>query len=259
MDKIKLTNIPSPTISHIGYKVFTENELHVSRVINEYVFIFMTKGTLYFSENGVEIAVSAGECYLQCKNLYQSASVASSGAEYYFLHFYADEALEDCPCTIVPKRFFYDAKVFLNKMSRLNTLARKLPFSFLGTQILFLEILNQIADNTDYDTVAVNATIDYIHAHYLEKINYADLCKKFMYSEAHLKRIFKKATGVSAHTYLLTIRLDRVVMLMQTTNYTIENIATQCGFADFSSFYRAFKARYLLSPSEYKKQNINQS
>ena len=52
-------------------------------------------------------------------------------------------------------------------------------------------------------------------------------------------------------------RLDRVrqrLLAPANLRRTIEEIARECGFADYSTFVRAFRRRFGLSPGEWRAQ-----
>ncbi len=131
-----------------------------------------------------------------------------------------------------------------------------MPFSFLDTQILFLEIIGLLSGSRDYNQNAVDVTIAYLHNHYSEKVNYDVLCDTFGYSQSYLKKTFKNATGVSPHTYLLNIRLNSACKLIIDTNLSLADISQKIGFADFPSFYRAFKKQYSIGPNEYRNDYL---
>ncbi|MCS7187889.1 MAG: AraC family transcriptional regulator [Armatimonadetes bacterium] len=84
------------------------------------------------------------------------------------------------------------------------------------------------------------------------KITVSDLAKATMCSPTHLRRLFQKAVGMSPRQWLLERRLQRAAQLLQTTDKTIQQIADICGFESLSHFTRYFKAKFGMSPSQYR-------
>lgn len=83
------------------------------------------------------------------------------------------------------------------------------------------------------------------------------LCDHFSITPQTLRRRFKKATGMTMNDYLTALRLDRAKQLLTTTNLDLADICRQCGYADQSSFIRAFKAKEGETPGKYREFNQN--
>ena len=64
---------------------------------------------------------------------------------------------------------------------------------------------------------------------------------------------FREAAGVSVHEYLVFIRLQRAALELMTTDDSVTDIALRCGFSGGNYFKDAFKKKYGVTPSEYRK------
>lgn len=134
------------------------------------------------------------------------------------------------------------------------------PFSDLSAQTYFVQLLiqlNRVAQRTAREPEpgavsdsTVYSVLIYINGHYAEELPLDELAKKFFVSKYHLSREFKRLFGVSVHRYQIQKRLAvaRQLMLEGTP---ISEAFQRCGFGDYSSFYRAFKAEYQISPKEF--------
>lgn len=93
----------------------------------------------------------------------------------------------------------------------------------------------------------------YINTHYTEQISIADLAKRFNISASYLAHEFVRFTNRSVYEYILyrRIMLSRQQMLGEET---LNNIAYQCGFNDYSNFLRTFTKIVGMSPRAYRKQ-----
>lgn len=72
------------------------------------------------------------------------------------------------------------------------------------------------------------------------------------YSRYHFLRCFKAATGRTPYQYLMGLRIDVALRLLESPgNYSVAHIARQCGFPSPENFTRAFRQRLGVSPSRY--------
>lgn len=92
--------------------------------------------------------------------------------------------------------------------------------------------------------------IQYINQNFGEELTLDSLANQFFVSKFHLSREFARVTGSSVHRYITQRRLIAAKQMMSEGASTTA-ACQQCGFGDYSSFYRAFKAAYQISPREY--------
>ena len=93
--------------------------------------------------------------------------------------------------------------------------------------------------------------VDYIENHINEKISLDDIAKAFFVSKYHIAHVFKAQLGLSIHQYIVKKRLN-LCRGSIASGTDITTACTQCGFDYYSSFYRAFKKEYGISPKEFK-------
>lgn len=70
----------------------------------------------------------------------------------------------------------------------------------------------------------------------------------------HLCRLFKSSLGHGPAETVRLARLDRAATLLARSNYSVGEIAAQCGFASPFHFSRRFKDAYGQSPRELRRQ-----
>ncbi|MDA7088387.1 AraC family transcriptional regulator [Pseudomonas sp. SA3-5] len=71
-------------------------------------------------------------------------------------------------------------------------------------------------------------------------------------SPFHFARVFRRATGLPPHAWLLQRRLERARGLLKTGCAPL-SVAMQLGFSDQSHLTRQFKQAYGVGPGEYRK------
>lgn len=92
----------------------------------------------------------------------------------------------------------------------------------------------------------------YIGSHIEEDLTLEQLASVFYVSKYHIAHIFKENFGLSVHQYILKKRLSMAQDAIASRN-SISDTYLMCGFKDYSSFYRAFKKEYGISPKEFQK------
>ncbi len=100
----------------------------------------------------------------------------------------------------------------------------------------------------------VGSVISYINEHLTEDWTLDTLEQKFFFSKSYINRAFKQSTGSSVWDYVVLKRLLVARnLLREGKNATVA--AAECGFRDYSSFYRQYKRRFGISPILDRKTN----
>jgi AraC family transcriptional regulator len=73
------------------------------------------------------------------------------------------------------------------------------------------------------------------------------------YSRTHFYRMFRAAMGQAPHRYLLELRLKKAESLLTDRSLSLIDIAFACGFSSHAHFSTAFRTRYGVSPSAYRR------
>ena len=99
-----------------------------------------------------------------------------------------------------------------------------------------------------------DTALSYIHTHFAEHIELKDLADSAFCSEIHLSRTFKKVMGVNVVTYIHKVRIGEAVKLLDTREYTIQEVAEKTGYQSLNNFYKYFKEFMGCTPSAYLKR-----
>lgn len=101
----------------------------------------------------------------------------------------------------------------------------------------------------------INKVQDYIERHLDTQLSVEQLAHIASFSKYHFQRIFTSIVGESLHSFIKRLRLEKAAYLLLTdSKRSIQDIALTLGFANQASFAKAFKERYGISSSLYRKE-----
>lgn len=93
----------------------------------------------------------------------------------------------------------------------------------------------------------------YCMEHYREPITLGQVAVALRISESHISHLFGQTLGVSFPSYINGLRLNDAVKMLERSNASIIDIASQSGFASLRSFNHIFSNHYNMSPTQYRK------
>jgi len=93
----------------------------------------------------------------------------------------------------------------------------------------------------------ISRVLSYINDHYDENLSLDGLASHFFVSKYHLSHEFNRGVGVSVYRYIMLKRLLIAKQLLSEGQSPGE-VYGKCGFGDYTTFFRAFKAEYGISP-----------
>lgn len=114
------------------------------------------------------------------------------------------------------------------------------------------EILSERTGSMKRSAETVRQIVAYINKNLATIKNTDELEREFFFSKAYINRIFKQETGSSVWDYIVLKRLLMArAMLSEGKQACI--VASECGFGDYSSFYRQYRRRFGISPQAARK------
>lgn len=96
--------------------------------------------------------------------------------------------------------------------------------------------------------------IDYLDAHLADDIGPGELAAVVGISTARLADLFREATGMPPHRWLMSRRFLRACELLRNPSLSVTEIAHQCGFASSQHLASVMRRRHATTPSAYRRQ-----
>ncbi len=96
--------------------------------------------------------------------------------------------------------------------------------------------------------------LQFVDQHYLETCSLQELACELQYDYYYLSKYFIHNTGISFNEFVNEYRISHACNLLIHPNYSIQDIAGQCGFRSVRNFNRVFLQRRQITPSEYRKK-----
>lgn len=93
----------------------------------------------------------------------------------------------------------------------------------------------------------------YIDEHYKESLTLDALAEIAHVNKYHLAHSFMKENGIPPMKYLLVRRIEESRHLLESTDYTLSQIARILGFSSASYFSQSFQRLEHISPREYRR------
>ncbi len=155
-----------------------------------------------------------------------------------------------------------NTRLFVNSLRQIEGGQNASPVQRLRDYSQMLVILNMICQIMDlespeeggvFSNSIIQEVLAWINLHYTEDLNIQELSRRFGISPSYLSHEFARFTNRSVYDYILYRRVMLSCQMMMGSD-SLNAIAYQCGFNDYSNFLRSFTRVFGISPSRYRKQ-----
>ena len=167
--------------------------------------------------------------------------------------------LSRAPLTLTPEGESHLLCIQLTGQAAVQFLAglTELPFLARGeTCPAAAELLGRLAAEADSAAPPlpplVEAAIEDIRQNYAGLYGVEELSERLGVSKSHLVRTFTAAVGVPPGRYLTTVRVEAAMRLLLHREYTLDVIASLCGFSGANYLCRVFKKETGQSPAQWR-------
>lgn len=98
----------------------------------------------------------------------------------------------------------------------------------------------------------INDAINYIHNNISRDLSLKSVASKIHISKSYLSYLFSTSVGSSFSDYVNKSRVEKSKFLLEKNNYSILEVALECGFTSQSYFCSVFKKYENMTPKEYQ-------
>lgn len=154
-------------------------------------------------------------------------------------------------------RWAHLGELFRNGVKEAEAQRDSWEAAVIGNTITLLTMIKRATDDHSAQTLKaekkdlLDRIIAYLEQNYTKTIVIGDLAAKFYISSSTVSHLFKKKLGISLYRFVTQRRLIAAKSLIE-QGLLLDQVAMQVGFQDYSSFYRAFKQEYGISPRQYR-------
>jgi AraC family transcriptional regulator len=136
-------------------------------------------------------------------------------------------------------------------------------FSVIAREGIMLEIIaafgrsGTAATSSAHPPAWLRLARDFMHENAFAPLSMARIAEAAGRHEIHLAREFRRYFDLPVGAYLRRLRTERAAELLQQSRRDITDIALACGFSSHSHLCREFKARYGVTPSQYRSSRVS--
>ena len=251
------------------YRLRTQQKLPTWRPRGrlDYQLLYVASGTTHFFFNGREEIVSAGHMVLyQPQQEQHYEYYGEEQPEVYWVHFTGKDVKTilkhfDIPLdknvffSGVPSAYQYLFKEMIRELQACRTGYQELLEMYLRQIFILIQRTRQ--ENTPTVSTYIQKEMEharhYFQEHYNEDIQIKEYAKSRSLSVSWFLRNFKEFVGQPPAQYLLTLRMNNAISLLETTDYNVTEISAIVGYDNALYFSRLFKKHKGVSPTDYRK------
>lgn len=120
----------------------------------------------------------------------------------------------------------------------------------------YLQLTAEKQGARDDEQQAVVTIKQNIERHLCEDADADTLLENVFLSSGYANALFKSATGMTIHRYVVSRRLEKAAqMLLEQPEVRVKDIAWQCGFSDASHLINSFQKTYGMTPEKWRRRH----
>lgn len=232
-----------------SFRYFAGKEHHVTRLCNDNVLLLVVEGCLRFFEDGKPYEIFPGQYFIQKQGGYQTGELASDGPKYLYVHFMAQWGEGN---TVLQRTGSFPVEDLMPLMQEMDKTCHR-GYTYVEQTGIFFRILSELFRlNRPEGPEKAGPIAAYIRKHASRSIPLDELSQRFSYSKNQIINIMKSAYQMTPGEYQNHLRIQKAEWQMVATSKPLAQIASECGYSDYSQFYKTFSRAHGISPAEWR-------
>lgn len=225
------------------------NWIHPKRKIESNELIFVTEGTVYIEEAGVEYILRKNDVLFLEKGKFHGGFKESTDVKFYWVHF---------KCGLDFKTKTVDGKRLAILFKQLLHYEYTSSYPREACELCFKLIKIELESETEMKSGKLCGEVrEWIRLNCNRVMDVKTVAGHFNYNSDYLCRIFKANYGVNLKEYINIQRCEYIKMLLLSPEISLEEAAEQTGFESYHAFLKYFKYHEGITPTKYKNAYFN--
>lgn len=258
-------------VDHFGAEICDKNYSFGPAVRDDYVLHFIIDGKGSFTIDGKTSQLAQGDMFLLPKGkvtFYQAD--AQHPWSYIWVGFSGSRVDAILRQTQLLDHYYLRSTLTSAILDQMMTITRVVPHKYLPiTELQLIGHLNmllaalmeefpkkELDESHNLAKTYVKTALNLIHSQYEKPIKVSYLSEHLSLSRSYLYKIFKQETGYSIKDYILQVKMNRSCELLENMDLSITEIALSVGYPDPLNFSYAFKNYFHMSPTDYRKSQV---
>jgi AraC-like DNA-binding protein len=218
---------------------------------------FVKSGSFFLIINGERIELSEGNWYLiPSGSSYEFGCVGETCQLFFHLNLYGTENIDlfEMHSSVLSLKEISNESDEISELLKDSTDISVLIIKNIVMKILLKMISEYKLDvgSNKYSPCVIKA-INYINKNLSENLTIKNIAEAIFVSESTLTKHMQKELGTTVNGYVDDLILTRAAQMITMGKYSLNAISNRFGFCDQFYFSRKFKAKFGITPSEYKK------
>lgn len=271
-----------PLIGEANYMVALNSLVHIDRIAEFNVLIYLISGSMEIIEDGISYELTAGTLFFLKSGVHHwGRKKYALGTEWYYIHFYTKEVEEEIEF-IENNHVLNDKKIYnVKDYERFISLPKIIYLS--GENIIkdkIAAVIKEFNEANGMEIIKVNLKlsellldiykwneneqadlkmeyrlekiINYIKNNYQRNFTSAEIEEEIELSYKYISTLFKRKYMITIKEYQLKLRMAEAERLLCQSEMPIGKIAMELGFYDAFSFSKIFKREKGVAPREFR-------
>lgn len=250
---------------------------------NTYQVLFVLAGRILYKVGGKEYEVSRGGMIVLNTRENHTLKVLEYPYERYLIQIRSDFFLQEVQypeiiavfvkrppdfshLLIMPEPVWSRLYVMIQEMEQEYLRKNKYWEIYVGSSLrrMFILVFRECAEGLSVLKTGSSVTIaykimNYLEHHFTEEITVDSIAEAMYLNKNYIAHVFKDETGFSLMNYVISLRINKAKLLLTETGKSITDVASECGYSDFTYFSKQFKKITGSTPSRFRKDMAQQA